>query len=138
MLPKVFLAALFASSYVAALAVPPQADGEALVVRAEAEPVEALVEVRAETDAVVDGGAEIDKAKGKKGKKGKGAKGKKGKGGKGKKGKGAKGKGKAGKGKGAKGKGKAGKGKGAKGKGKEAKGKGKARKGKVDSDEATE
>jgi hypothetical protein len=137
MLPKIFLTALFASTYVAALAVPPT-EGDALVVRAEAEPVAAIIDARAEveTDAVVGDELDADKVKGKKGKGAKGKKGKKGaKGAKGKKGKGKKGKGKAGKGKAGKGKGKAGKGKARKGKGSR-KGKGEGRKGDRDADEA--
>ena len=121
MLPKIFLTALFASTYVAALAVPP-AEGDSLVVRAEAEPVEAIIEARAEVDAIEVGEElDADKAKPKKG-------------GKGKKGKGAKGKGKGKKGKGAKGKGKGsrkGKGGSRKGKGGSRKGKGGSRKGKA-------
>jgi len=115
MLPKIFLTALFATTYVAAMAVP-QADGDALVVRADAQPVEAIVEVRAETEAVVGDELDADKVKGDK----------KGKGGKGKKGKGGKGKGAKGKGKGKKGK----------GKGEGRKGKGEGRKGDRDGDEA--
>ncbi|KAK1751354.1 hypothetical protein QBC47DRAFT_406054 [Echria macrotheca] len=77
MLPKIFITALLAVPYVAALAVPPEVDATNIVVRNEGDIVPETIAVRAEAEAIQPG-ADIDAADRKKhrgkGKKGKGRK----------------------------------------------------------------